>query len=113
MSVSPGAARRTDSSDTTRVGLLLLALLPVLASVVGVAAGYLEPMFANPPGVLGIPLGVALLFVALVLTGLALVTAVRARPARAGGALVVALSIPALAVVVLGPRLIEWLIRFP
>jgi hypothetical protein len=104
------AARRgTDAGTSSQLALLAVALAPVPAFVVTTATGYADPVFANPPGVLGFPLGIVLLFLAAALTALALVTASRRRPGATGRARTLAFAVPALVIVLLSPPVIEWM----
>ena len=109
MAVSPDAPTAR-GRDGERVGLIVLAVSPVVAFVVTSATGYAAPMFANPPSFLGFPIGVVLLFLATALTALALLAAARARPAAAGRVPTVAFALPAAVIVLLGPALIEFVL---
>ena len=108
MAATPGT-RAAASGDRASLALVALALSPVIAFLVAWLTGYTEPLFANPPSLVGVPLGVVLLFVAAALTALAVVAAIGARRSRGGGAATVALTVPALLLVVLGPAFIAGL----
>lgn len=96
-------------------GRVLLGLLPlwVLIIVTLVAPGFMDPLFANPPSVAGLPAGVFIIAVAmtLMLAGVLLL-----RRSESDLTTVVAFlffTIPALALIFIGPALILALTYLP
>jgi hypothetical protein len=90
------------------VGRVLLGLLPlwVLLTRWIVSPGSLDPIFANPPAVAGLPGGVVLVGAALAVMAIGVVAL---RRASATGSMLVAflgLTVPAAIVVVAAPALI-------
>jgi hypothetical protein len=104
---APAGGSATASGSRERSAApVIVALTPLFAFVgVALAPGYLDPMLSNPPGVLGLPLGVVVLFVAGILTILGAMVVRRggevARVAAFG-----TLTIPAVLLVVLGPAVL-------
>lgn len=75
--VDPGSVDLTISPERTgptRIGYAL-ASIPFVAIVFGatLASGFFEPVFANPPEILGLPAGIVLLFAVAVWASLAFV----------------------------------------
>jgi len=87
---------------------LLLGLLPLWLLVFFqlAAPGYMEPAFANPPGVLGMPAGLVPLAVALSLTALGLVGLRRVSSTPAATFVFLVSTVPATFAVVLTPALV-------
>lgn len=103
----PGDFPAVDAS--TRRNAVLVAGLPLVLLVVlsAAAPGFLDPAFANPPAVLGLPAGVVILIAALAWSAVGLLIAGR-RPASTG-ALLISLVVfvgPATIAVVLTPALV-------
>ena len=107
--------RRTLMSMTTlsrenglqRLGYAL-ASMPFVLVVVGqvFAPGFLEPIFANPPDILGLPAGVVMLFVAAIWASLAFVV-IRENPSGLGVALgLLVFTIPAILAIIFLPSTI-------
>jgi hypothetical protein len=93
---------------------VLLALLPVwlLLSLTLISPGFMDPVFANPPGVLGVPFGVAVVFVALSWMALGILTLWRVSSTPAVTLAFVAFTAPAALAVVLAPALITVVLNF-
>lgn len=87
---------------------LLLGLLPVWLLVFFqlAAPGYMEPAFANPPGVLGMPAGLVPLAVALSLTAVGVVGLRRVSSTPAATLVFLVSTVPATFAVVLTPALV-------
>lgn len=85
-----------------------LALLPLWAWIFLnlFAMGFMEPVFANPPSVVGIPLGAILIVVAWLVMALGLVAMRRTRSAAGRMAAFALLTIPALILTVLAPVIV-------
>jgi hypothetical protein len=97
----------TVRSPMARVGFALTSFPFILLVALAVLApGYLDPLFANPPAIAGLPLGVAWLFVAIVWAVLGILVARGVRSsARIIGALLV-FTLPASMAIILGPAAI-------
>ena len=108
-------ARRSGPTASRSGARVLLGLLPlwVLIIVTLVAPGFMDPLFANPPSVAGLPAGVFIIAVAmtLMLAGVLLL-----RWSESDLTTVVAFlffMIPALALIFIGPALILALTYLP
>ena len=71
-----------------------------------VAPGFMEPVFANPPAMLGLPAGVVIIAFAEVLALLGWLVARRAQTLGVALTALVFLTIPALLLIVMAPALI-------
>jgi CHASE2 domain-containing sensor protein len=71
-----------------------------------VAPGFMDPLFANPPAIAGLPAGVVFLFLALVWAVLGIVVARRARSTLGIAFTLVVFTLPALFAILVGPALI-------
>jgi hypothetical protein len=97
------APRSRAGSLATLCAAMPLVLLVGLAAI---APGFLDPMFANPPAVLGLPAGMILLGLVVVL-GVVGVAAVWHTSSPAVALIpIVLLSVPAIVLVILGPAMI-------
>ena len=98
-----------------RVPQTLLGLLPLwLLIFFSLAApGFMDPMFANPPAIAGLPAGVILIAVAftLMLAGVWLLR--RTRSDLASVLALLAFTVPAMALIVFGPATILLLQEWP
>lgn len=103
----PGTGIQRTSAGTVP---LAIATAPLVAFVVAVVTGYVEPMFANPPSLLGSPVGMYLLVAAGLLTALGMVIVARSHRPLARAAAISACTVPALLLVVLGPPAIVLLV---
>jgi hypothetical protein len=107
--VDSGSVSMDSSSGATglRLGYAIASLpfiLIVFAQVV--APGFMEPIFANPPSLVGLPLGVVLLFAVAIWASLAFVV-IRAFRSGFGIALgVLVFTIPAIFAIILLPATI-------
>jgi hypothetical protein len=97
----------TARSQLARAGYVLTSLPFVLTvALMVLASGYLDPLFANPPAIAGLPMGVVFLFIALVWAVLGVLVVWGARStARIIGALLV-FTLPASMAIILGPAVI-------
>jgi hypothetical protein len=98
----------TVRSPAARAGYVILTSLPFILTValMVLAPGFLDPLFANPPAIAGLPMGVVILFIALAWALFGILVAWGARSnARVIGALLV-FTLPAAMVIFLGPALI-------
>ncbi len=98
--VDPGSVSMAIPSDAPRQRRLgyALASLPfaLLVAVSVFASGWMEPIFLNPPGIIGSPVGIVAVFVVAVWASLAFV-AVRLSRSRAGIVLaLVVFTVPSL-----------------
>ena len=108
--VDPGSVALVVSPERTgplRLGYAI-ASLPFVLIVVAllVAPGFMEPIFSNPPDILGLPAGIVVLFVAAVWASLAFVV-IRAVRSRLGVALaVLVFTIPSIIAIIYLPATI-------
>jgi hypothetical protein len=93
-------------ADRLRPLALAISLAPFIALAIGAGTAFLEPMFSNPPGLLGIPAGIAILGVAVVLGGLGVAAVARRATVQARLLALAGLTVPALLLVLLGPAVI-------
>jgi hypothetical protein len=94
---------RRQSTLRVLVGLLPLWVFLFLAIAL---PGFMDPVFANPPAVAGLPGGVVLIGAALVVMAIG-VEVLRRAPSTTSTALALAfLTVPSLVVVVMAPALI-------
>jgi hypothetical protein len=105
--VSDQTVDATARSSITRAGYVLTSLPFVLAVALNVLApGFLDPLFASPPSIAGLPAGVVFLFLTIVWAVLGILVARKARSeARIALALVV-FTLPAMFAILVGPALI-------
>jgi len=108
--VEPGAVSMGASSGASRLqrfgyGIASLPfVLIVLAQLI--APGFMEPLFANPPDILGLPAGIVLLFVVVIWAAMAFAVI---RGSRSGPAVALALlvfTIPAIVAILYLPAMI-------
>lgn len=98
-SIPPGA--RSPVQRVAGVAAVLpVILLPLLFVV---APGFMDPILANPPAVLGLPAGLILVSVAATLAVLGWIVASRVRSPAIAWAAILCLSVPALVVIILAP----------
>jgi hypothetical protein len=93
---------------TRRWQRLVLGLLPVWVLIfLSVAApGFIDPMYANPPAVVGLPAGVVIIAAALGLTIVGVEILRRVESDVAAVLVWLLFTVPALAVILLGPAAI-------
>lgn len=84
---------------------VLLGLLPLWLLVFSLLAapGFMEPAFENPPAVLGAPLGLVLLAIAMALTAIGVAALRRVSSPAAASAVVLCFTVPAILLIVLTP----------
>jgi hypothetical protein len=106
--LASGAPAHGRSISPTQGLKLLLGLLPLWLLVVFqlAAPGYMEPAFANPPAVLGMPAGLVPLSVALALTAVGVVGLRRVSSTLAVTLVFLVSTVPAIFAVVLTPALV-------
>ncbi len=95
-------------SRTTQAPRMVLAFLPlwILLFQLFAVRGFMDPVFASPPGIAGLPAGIGLLAIALLLMGLG-VGVLRHTSSRMAAILAFAfLTLPAAAIVILAPAAI-------
>jgi hypothetical protein len=105
---SPVVLVQVRPRSPTPVPRLFLALLPVwvfLAEAV-LFPNAIEPIFANPPAVLGVPAGFALLAFSLVLMAVGVVVMARTTSTRSAIYVVALLTAPSTALLLLAPAII-------
>jgi hypothetical protein len=108
--VDPGSVALTAASERsgpTRLGYAL-ACLPFIVLVIAppIAPGYMEPIFANPPEIVGLPAGMVALFLIAAWASLAFV-AIRASRSGVGIAVgLVVFTVPAIVAIALLPSVI-------
>jgi hypothetical protein len=108
--VDPASIRLADAAERSpgaRAGYALTSV-PIILTVVAmvVAPGFMDPLFANPPAIGGLPAGVALLFIFLVWAVMGILVV---RGARSNARVLLALAVftlPASIAIILGPALI-------
>jgi hypothetical protein len=105
--IDPGSVSLTVPTGTTssqRLGYAIASLpFVLLATITILAAGFMEPVFLNPPEVLGLPMGILMVFVAAVWASLAFVVV---RAVRSGVGVAIALlvfTVPAIIAILLIP----------
>ena len=87
------------------------AASPFLALVVSaLVPGYLDPMLANPPGVLGLPLGVVILALTSIVALLGFEVVRRSPSSIVRVVALAVLTLPALVAVVMSPMVIRVII---
>ena len=96
------------ASPTSRRVLRALAVSPFIlwAVLVLVAPGFMDPVFMNPPGIVGLPAGIVVAAVALLIALLAAVIIWRTRSTFVAVAAVVALTVPSITVILFEPAII-------
>lgn len=93
------------ATRTSHAPRMVLAFLPlwILLFQLFAVPGFMDPVFASPPGIAGLPAGIGFLAIALLLTGLG-AWALRRTSSRAAAILALAfLTLPAAAIVILAP----------
>jgi hypothetical protein len=105
---SPVVLVQVRPGSSTQTRRVLLALLPLWVLLVRsiFAPGANEPLFANPPAVLGLPAGLVLLAFSFVLMAVGVVVMARTTSMRSAIYTLVFLTAPATALVVLAPAII-------
>lgn len=97
----------TGRSAEARIGLALTSLPFILIVVLMfLAPGFLDPLFASPPAILGLPAGVVFLFIALAWAVLGILVG---RSARSNARILLAMvvfALPASMAIFLGPAAI-------
>jgi hypothetical protein len=86
----------------------VIASLPFVLIVVAqvLAPGFLEPIFANPPEIVGLPAGIVMLFIAAIWASLAFVV-IRANPSGLGMAVgLLVFTVPAILAILFLPSTI-------
>jgi hypothetical protein len=93
---------------TNDVQRVLLSLLPLWILLILFIAfpGFMDPVGANPPEMAGLPLGIALVGVALAVMVVGVVALRRASSNRSAMLAFVSLTLPSAAVVLVAPALI-------
>ena len=105
---SPVVLVQVRPRSPTRITRLLLALLPVwvfLARAV-VVPDASEPIFANPPAMLGLPVGLVLLAFSFVLMAVGVVVTAKATSRKSAIYAIAFLTAPSTALLVLAPAII-------
>jgi hypothetical protein len=108
--VEPAPASMTSSSRATRLQRVGYAIAGIPFAMILVAQvlapGFLEPIFANPPEIVGLPAGIVLLFVAAIWASLAFVV-IRANPSGLGIAVgLLVFTVPAILAILYLPSTI-------
>ena len=87
---------------------LATALSPAVlwVALLLMAPGFTDPLYANPPGVLGLPAGLVLVGVAVVLAAVGAVVVWRSRSPAVQALAIGLLTIPALLLIGLGPSIV-------
>jgi hypothetical protein len=97
----------TGRSHQAMVGYAVTSLPIILIVVLMVAApGFIDPLFANPPAIAGLPAGVVFLFVSLVWAVLGILVARGARSITRVALAVAVFTMPACMAIILGPAVI-------
>lgn len=98
----------TTRSGRTRGAVIALALLPLwLLLFLSLAApGFMDPMFANPPAVVGLPAGIVLLALAMAWMAIGVALILSTWSALGWAVAIVLFMVPAMAAVILGPAVI-------
>lgn len=97
-----------ESIDAPSRWALATALSPVVlwVALLLMAPGFTDPLYANPPGLLGLPAGLVLVGVALALAAVGAVVVWRSRSPMVHALAIGLLTIPALLLIGLGPSII-------
>ena len=105
--VDPAAVAVSSTAGRSRIFVVLTTLPIVLWVVLSVAApGFLDPIYANPPAIAGLPAGIVLLGGSLLLAGLGVLIAYRTRSDLVALLAFLFLSVPAMAAIILLPAII-------
>lgn len=102
-------------AHTRRAPRIVLGLLPLwlLIFFALAAPGFMDPMFANPPAIAGMPAGVFVLVVAMVLTFASLMFLRQTRSDLATVLVFLVFTIPAMALILFGPAAILLIQSWP
>lgn len=102
-------------AHSRRAPRIVLGLLPlwVLIFFALAAPGFMDPMFANPPAIAGLPAGVFVLVVAMVLTLAGVLFLRRTRSDLATVLVLLVFTVPAMALILFGPAAILLLQSWP
>lgn len=97
-----------DSVDVPSRWALATALSPVVLWVVLLlmAPGFTDPLYANPPGILGLPAGLVMVGLALVLAVSGVVVVWRSASSVVQARAIGLLTLPALLLIGLGPWIV-------
>lgn len=97
-----------ESVDVPSRWALVTALSPVVlwAALVLIAPGFTDPLYANPPGILGLPAGLVLAGMAFALAVVGAVVVWRSRSSTVQALAIGLLTIPALLLIGLGPSIV-------
>ena len=103
--VGPGTLDGGDAPLVSRRAATLIAFLPfvVWLALTVLAPGYTDPLYQNPPGILGLPAGMVGLFVGSAFAILGILTARRARSTAATAAGLLVFTIPGCLLILLAP----------
>ena len=105
--VDPAAVAVGPSTRRSRVFVVLTTLPFVLWVALSILApGFMDPIYANPPAIAGIPAGIVILGGAFLLAGLGVLIADRTRSDLVALLAFLFLSIPAMVVIILLPAII-------
>src|SRR5262245_5320557 len=91
---------------TTGWYLVVLAPLWVAVAVSSVAPGFMDPIYANPPGILGLPAGVILVGLALTWMALGMLALAGSSSDGTRMTIIAVFTIPAVIAIMSGPTLI-------
>jgi len=108
--VDPGSASLGASSGATGLQRFsyVIASLPFVSIVIVefVAPGFMEPVFANPPDILGLPAGIVLLFVMAIWASLAFIVIRESRSGRGVGLALLVFTGPSMVAILYLPAAI-------
>jgi hypothetical protein len=105
--VEPAAVAVGRTARRSRFFVALTALPFVLWAFLAVAAsGFMDPIYANPPAIAGLPVGIVILGGAFLLAGLGVLVADRTRSDLVAILAFLFLSCPAMAVIILASPIV-------
>lgn len=98
-----------ETIETPSRWALVTALSPIVIWFVlsSMAPGFTDPLYQNPPGLFGLPAGLLLVGIALVLAVVGAVVVWRSRSSATTALAIGFLTIPALLIIGLGPPIIQ------
>jgi len=99
----------SETIETPSRWALVTALSPLVLwiALLIMAPGFTDPLYTNPPGILGLPAGLVLVGLALVLAVVGAVIVWRSRSSTVQALAIGLLTIPALLLIGLGPLIVD------
>jgi hypothetical protein len=101
----PASARRYAVPRRRGVAVALIPLWATIALIL-LAPGFMDPLYANPPAILGLPAGIVLLSIALLWMAIGVGIVASARALWSQLAALWIFAVPATAAILLGPAVV-------